>query len=436
MKKVSRILSNCLIGALAIVVPLGAAVVPKANEVDGQIINGAQTVYAETMEEDTLSPTVEKEVIDQEVGPLINDAVEPLVNDAVDAAELEQQEEMERQRAIEEQKALEEKLEQERLEAERKTEEERKAAELAEKQRQEEIARQEAIERQRQLELEEQRKAEEAAEAKRKAEEEAKKNAITWTDANETVYATRGLNVRSGPGTEYAKLGSLDYAESVKKIAIGSNGWAKIEYNGETAYAAGNFLSKKDPSVVVKQPAPTQTKSSSTTKFDGSTPSADIQAKMDADSNLLGVMYVPAIGMSPVNVYASQGGDLQAIADRKNGAYAVGIRALNEYDVKRLEIGDHNTHNFNKNTKITEGMAAYINRGDQVVRLRCISTIKQGSIAEYDASIYGDHGVIATLCCAPGGTRTINRWVVTDDSDMSFMELYNIATRNYEGYRE
>lgn len=434
MKKVSRIFSNCLIGALAIVVPLGAAVVPKANEVDGQIINGVQTVYVETMEEDTLPPYIEKQVVDQEVKPLINDAVEPLLNDAVDEAE--KQRAAEEQRLLE-QKALEEKMEKERLEAERKAEEERKAAELAEKQRQEEIARQEAIERQRQLELEEQRKAEEAAEAKRKAEEEAKKNAITWTDTNETVYATRGLNVRSGPGTEYAKLGSLDYAESVKKIAIGSNGWAKIEYNGETAYAAGNFLSKKDPSVVVKQPAPTQTKSSSTTKFDGSTPSADIQAKMNADSNLLGVMYVPAIGMSPVNVYASNNGqDLQGIADRKNAAYAVGIRALNEYDVKRLEIGDHNTHNFNKNTKITEGMVAYINCGDQVVRLRCISTIKQGSIAEYDTSIYGDHGVIATLCCAPGGTRTINRWVVTDDSDMSFMELYNIATRNYEGYRE
>ena len=70
---------------------------------------------------------------------------------------------------------------------------------------------------------------------------------VTFEDVDETVYAKRNLNVRSGPGTEYDKIGSLKYAKSVKRIGIGSNGWSKVIYNGKTAYCSSKYLSTSKP---------------------------------------------------------------------------------------------------------------------------------------------------------------------------------------------
>ena len=64
---------------------------------------------------------------------------------------------------------------------------------------------------------------------------------------NETVYAISAVNVRSGPGTTYSKLGSLNQNDAVKRIAIGSNGWSRVEYNGQEAYISSNYLTTQEP---------------------------------------------------------------------------------------------------------------------------------------------------------------------------------------------
>lgn len=56
-----------------------------------------------------------------------------------------------------------------------------------------------------------------------------------------TVTAKSGLNIRSGPGTSYAKYGSFAYGAAVSVEEI-SGGWAKISYNGKTAYVAAEYL--------------------------------------------------------------------------------------------------------------------------------------------------------------------------------------------------
>jgi uncharacterized protein YgiM (DUF1202 family) len=81
---------------------------------------------------------------------------------------------------------------------------------------------------------------------------------ITFTDVNETVYATSGVNVRKGPSTDYDKVGSLNKNDAVKRIGIGSNGWSKIEYNGGIAYVSGNYLTTTKP--VVETPKVEETK--------------------------------------------------------------------------------------------------------------------------------------------------------------------------------
>jgi len=50
-----------------------------------------------------------------------------------------------------------------------------------------------------------------------------------------------GLNVRTGPGTGYRKLGALVCGTKVEVYSI-SNGWAQIRYSGQTAYVSANYL--------------------------------------------------------------------------------------------------------------------------------------------------------------------------------------------------
>ena len=77
---------------------------------------------------------------------------------------------------------------------------------------------------------------------------------VTWTNVDETVYTISAVNVRSGPGTSYAKLGSLDPNESVRRIAIGSNGWSRVEYNGREGYISSNYLTVQDPQKPTEPP--------------------------------------------------------------------------------------------------------------------------------------------------------------------------------------
>ncbi len=51
----------------------------------------------------------------------------------------------------------------------------------------------------------------------------------------------RTLNVRSGPGTEYSKLGTLSRGTLLDGELL-SNGWVKFSYNGQTAYVSGMYV--------------------------------------------------------------------------------------------------------------------------------------------------------------------------------------------------
>lgn len=59
--------------------------------------------------------------------------------------------------------------------------------------------------------------------------------------AGYTVSAKSGLNIRSGPGTGYSKMGAFAYGAAVSVEEI-SGGWAKISYGGKTAYIAAEYL--------------------------------------------------------------------------------------------------------------------------------------------------------------------------------------------------
>ncbi len=64
----------------------------------------------------------------------------------------------------------------------------------------------------------------------------------TYTEVNETVYATGSVNVRSSASTSASIIGSLSVGQEITRIGRGSNGWSRVKYNGQTAYVSSNYL--------------------------------------------------------------------------------------------------------------------------------------------------------------------------------------------------
>lgn len=63
------------------------------------------------------------------------------------------------------------------------------------------------------------------------------------SEATYTVNAKSGLNVRSGAGSGYSKLGSLSYGTKVTPTGT-SGEWTKINYSGKTGYVFTGYLTK------------------------------------------------------------------------------------------------------------------------------------------------------------------------------------------------
>ena len=80
---------------------------------------------------------------------------------------------------------------------------------------------------------------------------------LTWETVNETVYAESDVNIRSGPSASYEKLGQLKKGESIKRTAIGSHGWSRVEWNGKEAYISSGYLTTQKPT---QETEPTQPK--------------------------------------------------------------------------------------------------------------------------------------------------------------------------------
>ena len=73
-----------------------------------------------------------------------------------------------------------------------------------------------------------------------------KSGSVSSQGTTKYVNATVGLNVRSGPGTSYSKLGKLSYKEKVTVLST-SNGWSKINYNRKTGYVDSSYLQSTVP---------------------------------------------------------------------------------------------------------------------------------------------------------------------------------------------
>ena len=78
-------------------------------------------------------------------------------------------------------------------------------------------------------------------------------NTWTFTDCNEAVYATNTVNLRSGPNTDYEKIGSLAAGDSVTRTGKGTgdySSWSRVMLNnGDIVYVSSNYISTSKPEV-------------------------------------------------------------------------------------------------------------------------------------------------------------------------------------------
>ncbi len=69
---------------------------------------------------------------------------------------------------------------------------------------------------------------------------------VTTSEPSRQMYATATVNVRSGAGTDYDILGTLNQSDSIDVQHIDGE-WAQVAYGGITAYIASAYLSDAQP---------------------------------------------------------------------------------------------------------------------------------------------------------------------------------------------
>lgn len=74
-------------------------------------------------------------------------------------------------------------------------------------------------------------------------------DAIKVDPASGRMYAKSSVNVRSGPGTGYERVGHLDSGEEVELTGLCENGWYRIKFEDGEYFVSGKYLVKDKPAV-------------------------------------------------------------------------------------------------------------------------------------------------------------------------------------------
>ncbi len=76
----------------------------------------------------------------------------------------------------------------------------------------------------------------------------------TVTEASGTFYITKsGVNLRTGPGTNYKSVGSAPANTEVQRTGTSGN-WTRIKYNGQEVFISSQFLTATKPTEETDEP--------------------------------------------------------------------------------------------------------------------------------------------------------------------------------------
>lgn len=96
---------------------------------------------------------------------------------------------------------------------------------------------------------------------------------FTVTEVTATKYATQSVNVRSGPSTDYDKIGGLTTNQEITVNGVcDQTGWFRFDLNGTVAFVSNRYVS--DEKVEVAPPANNNSGSESAASNTGSTSGA------------------------------------------------------------------------------------------------------------------------------------------------------------------
>ena len=171
--------------------------------------------------------------------------------------------------------------------------------------------------------------------------------------------------------------------------------------------------------------------------IDGTKPNTIIETLMEREPDLIGVLYVPNVAMKPLPLYRLKDyNNAQAIGDKENAGVAYAMYSWRDHSVHRVEFGDHNYQNFYVNKYIPVDTVGYVNMGNRVLTMVCVSMNLEETLDDYNESVIRDSDTITTITCYEVGTRTVHRWVVMEDSDVSFDDLFNVVGKYHVGQRD
>lgn len=87
---------------------------------------------------------------------------------------------------------------------------------------------------------------EKAAETE-ETEQENESGEVTYQDVNEDVYTSDSINARNAPGPDGEIAKTVPAGTKLRRIGIGSDGWDKVDLNGELYYMSHDYLTTTAP---------------------------------------------------------------------------------------------------------------------------------------------------------------------------------------------
>ena len=137
------------------------------------------------------------------------------------------------------------------------------------------------------------------------------------------------LNMRSGPGTGYSKVGSIP-AGTTLTITGSENGWYKTSYNGVTGYVSGDYVTVTEVTSENTAPsAPPAGETPSQPNAETPAPSVSGTGKLNTGGSSLNMRSGPGTGYRKVGSIPS--GATLTITGKENGWYKTSYNGVSGY---------------------------------------------------------------------------------------------------------
>lgn len=134
---------------------------------------------------------------------------------------------------------------------------------------------------------------------------------LSESSGTTTMVATAGVNVRSGPGTQYSIVGGLARGSSIQALGGSQNGWTPVSYSGTKRWISSQYLTSKDQYTAAASSSTGGTSTASTT--------AALNARTGAGLNYR-VVYVLPRGTS-VTLTGRSSGEWRQISYRSQNLW-------------------------------------------------------------------------------------------------------------------